>query len=155
MADKLNLIVHDTDDLQVVSAHMQDAIAQVGDISYLPGERRFVLIFNRFRWETLADRTGTTAKKQKYERVRTGLHFDDVLSARVQGVSRSNKDAVLELLAINFEETDAPAGIVTLTFAGGGAIRLDVECLEGQMHDMSDAWPTKGLPAHALDTPED
>lgn len=148
MTDKLNFIIQDGDDLQIVSAHLQDAIARVGDITFIPGERRFVLMFNRFRWENAA---GDISEGGKYQRVRTGLHFDDVLSAKVQGVSRANDDAVLELLSIKFEEADAPAGKLFLTFAGGAAIRLDVECLEGQMRDMSDPWPAKARPEHALD----
>ncbi len=150
MADKLNLIVQDEDDLQIVSAHLQDAIARVGDITYLPGERRFVLMFNRFRWELLGNAAAPRKKgEQDYQRVRTGLHFDDVNHAQVQGISRANGDAVLELLAIGFEADEPPSGKVFLTFAGGGAIRLDVECLEGLMRDISDAWPAKSLPAHA------
>ena len=143
MTDKLNLIVQDGEDLQIVSVHLQDAIARVGDITYLPGERRFALMFNRFRWET--------ATNDQYERVRTGLHFDDVVAAKVQGISRANGDAVLELLSIAFEEKEAPAGELTLTFAGGGAIRLDVDCVEGLMRDVSDPWPAKTRPEHALD----
>ncbi len=148
MTDKLNLIIQDSDDLQIVSAHLQDAIARVGDITYIPGERRFVVMLNRFRWELSAAGSNGNPKN---ERVRTGLHFDDVIAAKVQGVSRANDEAVLELLAMNFEESDAPAGNITLTFSGGGAIRLDVDCLEGQMHDVSDPWPAQGRPEHALD----
>ncbi len=143
MADKLNLIIQDGEDLQIVSAHLQDAIARVGDITFIPGERRFALMFNRFRWEVAADDT--------FERVRTGLHFDDVSAAKVNGISRANGDAVLELLSIGFDEKEAPAGELTLTFAGGGAIRLNVDCIEGLMRDVSDPWPAKTRPEHALD----
>lgn len=151
MADRLNLFVQDGEDLQVVSAHLQDAIARIGDVTYLPGERRFVLMFNRFRWELVSDEDRGKLPDQKFERVRTGLHFDDVRSAKLQGISRANDNAVLELLSLKFEEAEAPAGTLLLTFAGGGAIRLDVDCLEGQMRDISDPWPAAGLPQHALD----
>ena len=149
MADKLNLIVQDGEDLQIVSAHLQDAIARVGDISYLPGERRFALMFNRFRWESVTNKS--VSDSDEFERVRTGLHFDDVMAAKVHGISRANSDAVLELLSIGFVETEAPAGELTLTFAGGGAIRLEVECVEGLMRDVSDPWPAKARPEHELD----
>ena len=149
MADKINLIIQDGEDLQIVSAHLQDAIARVGDITYIPGERRFALMFNRFRWELVAKDVAAT--QGDYERVRTGLHFDDVTAAKVLGISRANGEAVLELLSIGFEEKAAPAGEVTLTFAGGGAIRLEVDCIEGLMRDVSDPWPAKTRPEHALD----
>jgi hypothetical protein len=33
------------------------------------------------------------------------------------------------VLAVEFVERDPPSNIVTLIFSGGGAIRLEVECL--------------------------
>ena len=38
---------------------------------------------------------------------------------------------MLSLLAIRFEETDAPAGIVELNFSGGATHPPGGECIEG------------------------
>jgi len=42
-----------------------------------------------------------------------------------------------------------PDGTVELAFAGGGTIRLAVECLEARMQDLGAAWAAKATPAHA------
>ncbi|HZA01678.1 MAG TPA: DUF2948 family protein, partial [Hyphomicrobiaceae bacterium] len=64
------------------------------------------------------------------------------------GIDLEAKQDVLELLAIQFEETDAPAGAVTLVFAGGGAIRLEVECIEAELRDLGAAWKARCKPEH-------
>jgi len=143
----LKLIALDTEDLDVLSAHVQDAVLKTGDMKWLPPERRFVLAMNRFAWETTPGNG-----KGKFERRRAALHFDRVLRARASKIDQDNADAVLELLAIRFDETDAPAGVVELQFAGGATIRLEVECIEAQLSDLGAAWQTASLPSH--DIPE-
>ena len=60
---------------------------------------------------------------------------------------------MLNLLAVEFAETDAPAGVVTLTFSGGPALRLEVECLEAELADLGPTWTAAGCPAHPADPP--
>ncbi len=141
--DLLKLVALDADDLAVVSAHLQDAIVRVGDIAYLPGERRFALAARRFDWEA--------GPADPPRRRLTGVHFERVLAARTRGIDRSNPDAVLNLLAITFETTDEPSGTATLVFADGSAIQLDLECIETQMKDLGPVWEAEGRPHHDLD----
>jgi hypothetical protein len=56
---------------------------------------------------------------------------------------------VFNLLAVEFTPTDTPAGFVTLTFSGGAALRLEVECLESELADLGPVWATAECPAHA------
>ncbi len=56
---------------------------------------------------------------------------------------------MLSLLAVGFEAGATPAGHVLLHFAGGGAIRLDVECIEGELRDLGPTWQTRHRPDHA------
>jgi hypothetical protein len=72
---------------------------------------------------------------------------------RTRGIYRANPDAVLNLLAITFEERDAPSGTATLIFADGGAIQVDLECVEMQMKDLGPIWEAEGRPAHDLSLP--
>lgn len=137
--EPLRLIALDADDLSVVSAHLQDAIAKVADMAYLPGEKRFAMVVNRFDW---------ACTEHKDQRCRTGIHFNRVLAARTRGVDLSDSKTVLNLLAVEFEEKDTPSGKVTLFFSGDAAIQLDVEVLEASMSDLSTAWPAKKRPAH-------
>ena len=137
----LRLAALDTEDLAVISAQMQDAVLLVGDMTYEPKRRQFALVANRYAWDD-------TEEKQ---RRRTGLHFDRVTGVKTINIARHEKDEVLSLLSVTFAETDAPAGEVLLTFAGGATVRLMVECLECQMSDLGPAWSASSTPQHELD----
>jgi hypothetical protein len=80
--------------------------------------------------------------------VRTGLHFDGVLKVKAQKIKQDSKDVVLELLSVRFEPSADGAGAVTLVFAGGAAIRLEVEMLDAEITDISEPWSTKNKPGH-------
>lgn len=146
----LKLIALDGEDLAVLSAHLQDAIVTVGDMAYLPRERRFALLANRFDWEAAvqAEVTGAPNGKTPCVRKRAGMHFERVLGARVRGIDLAQKQVVLNLLALHFEETDAPSGVVTFLFSGGGELELTVECMEAGLEDLGPAWDAKGTPCH-------
>lgn len=141
--DLLRLVALDQEDLAVLSAHLQDAIVRVGDLRFLPSEHRFALAARRFDWEAEPD--------EPPRRRLTGLHFERVLAARTKGLPRGNTDAVLNLLAITFEEKEAPSGTATLIFAEGGAIQLDLECIEAQMKDLGPVWEAESRPAHDVE----
>ncbi|WP_027833740.1 DUF2948 family protein [Maritalea myrionectae] len=143
MAD-LKLLALDQEDLEVIAAYTQDSVIKVGDMGYVPGDKRFAFLMNRFAWET-------GDKSRKGERRRAALHFDHVLSAKSTGFDMNAKDGVLELLTIRFEPTEAPSGNVTLEFAGGGSIALQVECLEARLADLGAAWRAKAKPAHEIE----
>jgi hypothetical protein len=144
-SDMLRLAAVDEEDLAVLSACVQDAVLKVGDMVYLPRERRFALAMNRFTWEKAED-----GRRRDYERRRAALTFDRVEAVRTNAIDRSRPDAVLELLAISFTTTSAPAGKITLVFAGGGAVEIEVEVIEARLADLGAAWATKAKPDHAL-----
>ena len=131
----------DAEDLQVISARLQDAVARLGDLVYLPKKRRFAALFNRFKWES---------GKPENLRVRAGLHFDGVLSVKSRNLKRGAPDSVVSLLAITFapKGADDPCGTVELVFAGGGAMMLEVECLDAGLADVSGEWAARGRPEH-------
>jgi hypothetical protein len=146
----LKLIALDAEDLAVVSTHLQDAVLRIDDMTYIKREKRFALIVNRFDWEGASlDSKGECT----FTRRRTGLRFERVLEAKVSGLDLAKKDAVLSLLALQFEPkaADAPEGYVTLRFSGGGAVRLFVECIEAELKDLGAAWATRCKPEHAND----
>ncbi|WP_319772213.1 DUF2948 family protein [Breoghania sp.] len=145
----LKLVALDSDDLAIVSAHVQDAVLKVGDLRWLASENRFMLTMNRF----VREATPKTTRKgvKEFERRRAMLHFNRVEKVSATGLRQDNKEAVLVLLAIRFEEGDAPAGRLLLDFAGGGKIRLDVECIEAQLADLGAAWATGSEPQHDIE----
>lgn len=148
---ELKLIAFDADDLAVLSAQVQDAVLRVGDIAYLPRERRFAAIANRFDWvDALA---GSRSGKQEYTRRRAALRFERVLGAQIQGINLTHTDKVISLLALSYEPGEAPEGWVTLHFADGAAIRLHVECIEAELKDLGPVWRAMSMPKHPTDEP--
>jgi hypothetical protein len=79
------------------------------------------------------------------------LRFDRVLGCKCRHVTPAEKETVLNLLAVEFEDKDAPGGIVTLVFSGGAALRLEVECLEAELADLGAVWTTTTCPGHPVD----
>lgn len=144
-ATPLKIAALDEEDLLVLSAHVQDAVLRVGDIVWSPARKRFALAMNRFAWETSGSR-----RTRVHQRRRAAMHFDRVVSVKSTGIDRSAPDAIASLLAVEFEAADPPAGEVRLVLAGGGEIRLQVECIEAQLADLGAAWQTKARPTHDL-----
>jgi hypothetical protein len=142
-SDAVKLLAFDEEDLSVVSATFQDAIVRVADMAYLPAEKRFALIAARFDW--------IAAAHGQAQRCWTGLHFDHVTKVAQIEVAQDKPDALLNLLAIRFLPADPPSGAIVLTFSGGAAVRLEVECIEAQMRDTGPRWATKALPGHPID----
>ena len=146
----LRLKAESAEDLAIVSALLQDAVAQTGEIAWARRRRRFTLLLNRFRWE---DANAARAQGRPFERVRTLLVFDDVLTARSDGVDPTDKDLVLELLSLGFEPGADGTGTVRLVFAGDGEIALDVECLDATLVDVTRPYeaPSGQAPRHPDD----
>ncbi|VAW13436.1 FIG00450379: hypothetical protein [hydrothermal vent metagenome] len=141
----LKLAALDEDDLSVLSAHLQDAVLKVGEMQYLPAEHRFAVTLNRFDW--LHD---SAADRLPYRRRQAALVIDRVAAVRSQAIKRGADDAVLVLLATEFSPGEAPSGHIDLIFAGGGAVRLEVECIEVRLADLGPEWETGSQPAHDL-----
>lgn len=140
--EPLKLRAADLEDLSVIAAMAQDALVAAVDIDYLPAERQFVMLLNRFRWERAGD-------AGPFERVHAGLRFDAVNAVRSRGVERGQADRMMALLTIAYDSPEEGAdGHVHLQFAGGGAIRLTVERLSCALEDVGDPWPTKWKPGH-------
>ncbi|MDP3747149.1 MAG: DUF2948 family protein [Phenylobacterium sp.] len=134
---RLRLLAQDAEDLTVIAAALQDAVGKIGDMAYDPNARRLTLGFNRYRWEG-----------QGGERVRSGLQIGSVLKVQTRNLRRTAKAAVVELLTVSFEAGEAPGGVLTLTFAGGGDLRATVECVDAVLADVSAPWPTRRTPTH-------
>lgn len=139
----IRLMAGDEEDLGIISAVLQDAVAKLGDFAFLPAERRFAFVANRFLWECAGQGRGGP-----FARVRAGVHFDDVKSAQFQHLRSDAKDAVVELLSIRFEHGEDGAGVIAFDFAGGGAVRLEVESVNAYLSDISEPWRTRAKPKH-------
>lgn len=151
--DELKLVALDRDDIEVVSAHVQDAFVKVADVHWQPREHRFVMALDRFDWMNAVEANGPKGMHPPdYRRCRTALRFERVRACKCRGLDQTNKDATLNLLAVEFAERDPPAGTVSLIFSGGGATRLEVECLEVELADLGEAYAAVICPDHFANT---
>jgi hypothetical protein len=141
-ARPLRLLAQDAQDLQVISAAVQDAVVKIGDILHEPAARRLTVVLNRFRWEA-----------GRRERVRSALQLGDVLDVKARRIRRDAPGAVLSLLALTFEPAspEDPGGAVVLAFSDGADLRVSVEALDAVLADISAPWPTPRAPRHADD----
>ena len=141
----LKLVALDRDDLEVVSTHLQDATLSVSDVHWRPAEKRLVMSLARFDW------AGSLCEYGQFQRRRTALRFDRVNSIKCRNVNCKDRQTMLNLLAVEFDESDSPGGVVTLMFSGGAALRLEVECLECELVDLGPVWAETCRPTHAED----
>ena len=133
--EPLRLLAEDAVDLQIISAALQDAIMRPVDIRWEKEARRLTVVLSRFCWEC-----GGT-------RVMAAMQFGDVQAVKSRRLPRL-PEAALELLALDFLPTEAPGGQVMMMFAGGGDLRIDVECLDAVLTDLSERWPARVAPTH-------
>ncbi len=154
----LKLRAHDVEDLDVISAILQDALVPLVDAAFRPREKRFVLVANRFDWtkggEDPSDLAPAAniegdaafedaAEEPPFQRINCGICFDRVKGVRSRGINLGDQEQILNLLAIKGEE-----GAVTLLFSDGGAIRLEVSMIRCHLEDLGESWPTRWRPDH-------
>ena len=135
----LKLFARAAEDMDIISAHAQDAVLQTGDMAFLDDLRRVVLVMNRFCWEL---------PESESLRVRSALQIGNIVSARRRNIRTDQPDGVLSLLALRFESGDPPSGTVSIIFSGGGEIRLAVEACEAILEDITEPWAATRRPTH-------
>ena len=130
----LRLMAVDAEDLQVVSALVQDAVFPASEMTWSANDRRFAILLNRFRWE---DADGASARKRDVERVQSVLVVEDVKGVRSQGVQKGDPDTVLSLLSIEHHPSETGPERVEFILAGDGVIECEVEALEVVLKDVT------------------
>ena len=142
---RLKIIALEPSDIRLLAAHLQDAVAAVSDLHFSPKERRFVLMANRFAWEGYNSNAAKAG-----ERRRSAVRIERVERVRTQGIDRSRPNEILSLLTVEFtaRDSEGPEGTLTLLFAGGAAIQLEVECVEIMLEDVGAGWAAQRTPHH-------
>ncbi len=138
----LRLRALEPDDLQVISALVQDAVFPASETAWRARERRFAILLNRFRWEV--------PDRRPPERVRSLLVIDDVMKVRGRGVKPDDGKPVLSLLSLGFEAEGDGTGKILLTLSGDSAITADVEALDVMLKDVTKPYiaPSRSAPNH-------
>lgn len=137
----LRLWATDAEDLQVVSALLQDSVLPASEMRWQKGPRRFAMLLNRFRWEEGGRRV---------ERVQSVLTAGDVRGVRGQGVLPGDADTVLSVLSIEWAPGTDADGTLRLTFAGDGLIEIACDCLDVTLRDVTRPYaaPSGKAPGH-------
>jgi hypothetical protein len=144
MSDALRLKAEDGPGLEVLSAALQDSVLHAGDLSYDARARRFTALINRFRWEK-------AGKRGPFERVRAAFAVESVTAVKTAKLNRADKRAIASVLSLAFEpDREPPGGVLRVLLAGGGEIRLDLECVDALLMDMGSPWPTPRKPNHEV-----
>lgn len=148
MTKILKLAAFDNADLEVVSAHCQDAVLKSSEIDFDPSNKRLLLPVNRFAWEAPGARRWFF---KTYERRRCVLHIDLAKSIRSKGLNKNDDDEVRSILSIDFhseEDEEGSAGTLEIIFSGGASLLVEVEALEMRLTDLGATWAANSKPKH-------
>ena len=141
----LKLIARTEEDLRVVSAHLQDSIANVSDIASLEKNKIFLMQLNRFMWEDVEK-----GVFRKNKRIRTVLKFENVIKVLSKNINQSKKDKFLDFLTIETIQMPDNNYEMKIVFAGDSMIKIISEVIEVTLDDQGQAWDTKNIPKHKV-----
>ncbi len=139
----LKLIAKTNEDLRVISAHLQDSIANTSDIANLKKNRIFLMQLNRFMWEDVEK-----GVFRKNKRIRTMLKFENVLRVTSKNVNQKKKERFLDFLAIETLKMPDKNYEMNLIFSGDVIIKLVTEAIEVTLDDQGKPWESKNKPRH-------
>tara|TARA_Y100000817_G_C16726554_1_gene486013 strand:+ start:72 stop:521 length:450 start_codon:yes stop_codon:yes gene_type:complete len=140
---KLNATTNE--DLKVISAHLQDAITQPGNIVHLKKNRILLIQFNRFMWEDVEK-----GVFRKSRRVQSVLKLDNILGVYSKNLNQKKKDRFLDFLAIESKFLSDKSYEIKLNFAGDILIKINAEVIECFLEDLGEPWETKSKPKHDI-----
>ena len=126
------LMAHDSDDLAVLSALLQDSTVLIGDMAYDKEMEQFLFVAARY-----------TKGKKAGKRQLMGVNISKVKGVQRQGFSLGDKDDVLSLLAMT-----ADKNTINLVFSGKATIRLKCDAIKVYAADLGEGWQTVFKPKH-------
>ena len=139
----LKLIARTDDDLRVISAHLQDSIADTKNIANLKRNKIFLMQLNRFMWEDVEK-----GLFRKNKRIRTILKFDNVVSVFSKNINSKDKERFLDFLAIETSILPDKYYEIKLIFSGDSVIKIRSEVIEVTLDDQGSPWESKTKPKH-------
>tara|TARA_B100001121_G_scaffold302855_1_gene315992 strand:- start:53 stop:496 length:444 start_codon:yes stop_codon:yes gene_type:complete len=139
----LKLIAKTTDDLKVISAHLQDSIVSTKDIANLKKNRIFLMQLNRFMWEDVEK-----GVFRKNKRIRTILKFENVLKVSSKNIKLNDNEIFLDFLAIETKQMPDKTHEMNLIFSGNSVVKVVAEVIEVSLDDQGEPWNTKSKPKH-------
>jgi len=133
----LKLRAQDAEDVQVISAVLQDSIVPVCDMAFQAETKSFVIVAQRLRRED--------GEAGACERICSALTVAGITSVQINGFDQKQRDRMLDLLAIILEPSQH---FLTLVFAGDARVRLGVLHWHAAVEDFGEPWPALCNPCH-------
>ena len=121
------IIALDINGLSTISAIVSGAKVLIADIKYLPSSKVFLLSIERTKIES----------EQKDKTINSIIRLDFVQKVRSKNIDQSNKDLVLELIAIDYLKNNEDYEI-NLIFNNNAYIALTTETIEARLEDQSE-----------------
>ena len=121
------IIALDIDGLSTISAIVSGAKVLIADIKYLPSSKVFLLSIERTKIES----------EQKDKTINSIIRLDFVQKVRSKNIDQSNKDLVLELIAIDYLKNNEDYEI-NLIFNNNAFIALTGETIEARLEDQTE-----------------
>ena len=121
------IIALDLDGLSTISAIISGAKVLIADIKYLPSSKVFLLSIERTKIES----------EQKDKTINSIIRLDFVQKVRSKNIDQSNKDLVLELIAIDYLKNNEDYEI-NLIFNNNAYIALTTETIEARLEDQTE-----------------
>ena len=144
--NRLKLRAVATEDVEIMSALLQDGLVAASDLHYQRDAASFVMVINRFCWE---QSDGTELQTQP-NRCLCGLRIAHVKRVSQRGLS-AGVNQFYNLLSITYEETTENEKVMkrlTFTFSDGYGIRLTVDELALTVQDIAAPHPGLARPKH-------
>ena len=134
------------EDVEIISALLQDGLVAASDLHYQKDEASFVMVINRFCWEQVDDSESETQSN----RCLCGVKVANVKQVSQRGLS-AGANQFYNLLSITYEEikeNEMALKSLTFTFSAGYGIRLAVDELALIVQDIAAPYPGLARPQH-------
>jgi len=146
---QLKIAAADTEDLDILAAHVQDSLIPLHSMHFNKTEGTFSSLCNRFCWEHGDQHF--FEDKPLHHRVHSGLTFKGVEEVHHRGFNPKTDTRTLNLLTV--KANPHPKGTdIHLIFSGKSEIRLKTKSIDCRLGDLHHPWPTHKKPEHDVES---
>ena len=145
--NRLKLRAVAAEDIEVLSALLQDGLVAASDLHYQKSQDNFMMVINRFCWEQGDD----SGLERQLNRCLCGLKVGHVKQVSKCGMS-AGANQFYNLLSIAYEEAKEnkeELSRLTFTFSNGHGIRLAVDRIALILQDIAPPHPGFARPQHS------
>ncbi len=144
------LKAEDAEDLEVISALVQDAVISDRDVVFLKETGVLFMGISRYLWENelsevdVANQSNSEEQPCAHMRRHALLRFEGVDNVQRNNFETAFQDHIGEILAINWDEKEN----IEIQLAGGGSLAFATPSLNCYLQDVGEEWPTQWRPSH-------